>query len=362
LRYFRVNFELASSHGTPFLADTIFGHFCWAIAFTEGEGALQEFLSEFDEGVPLLVSDGFPAVFDSEICRFYLPKPILIPEKDDIRRLESELGIDEERKTKLRLQSAVKLIDKKPWISESVFSYIKGELTWYKFVSSFLKLEVCPKACTLKSEVGCVVNDWMKCPGLGMKDSEGLCTNPASPGPISVSVIHNVVNRLSNTAEDPFTLEEIFPVGKMHFITRIDDNIVTEDRLRSWMEFISINGYGRDATTGKGAIKAFKIEPVDSPISDEHGSFLNISSAYVPKAGELPPGSYAVHVKHGKLGSYFAVQHSPWKKPILMIKAGAVFHASPKRDYGQLLRHVHYTLTDVAHYGYAFPLGVTCHA
>jgi len=54
---------------TPFQADTIFGHLCWAVAHKEGEKGIEGFLNPFKQGnPPFIISDGFPEGL--------LPKPI----------------------------------------------------------------------------------------------------------------------------------------------------------------------------------------------------------------------------------------------------------------------------------------------
>ncbi len=360
MRYLRVKFEVASSHSTPFQADTIFGHICWAIAVTEGEERLKEFLDSFQEKAPLLVSDGFPAIATESGIIHYLPSPSLLQQTNDMQKLEDEFleasnnGAAEKRE----LYSAIKMLDKSAWLSESALQSLKP-LTWLSLKTAFLSLKICPMSQSLKTEIGCTTTDWRKCAAFsGLKGNYG-CKRPKKPTAIQATVAHNVVNRLTGTAEDPFIEKEYCPPGKIHVLASIDESIVTEEKLKEWFEHIALSGYGRDASTGKGSLKNISIEPFNWP-EQEADSFLNLSSAYVPKAGELPVGTYSIHVKHGKLGGAFAVSYSPWKKPVLMIQAGSVFNASSEKQYGQLVRNIHYQLPNVVQYGYAFPLGVNC--
>jgi CRISPR-associated protein Csm4 len=69
MKTYKINLEIYSSIMTPFQADTIFGHLCWAIAHQEGNKELERFLEPFRSGdPPFIVSDGFPGDL--------LPKPL----------------------------------------------------------------------------------------------------------------------------------------------------------------------------------------------------------------------------------------------------------------------------------------------
>src|SRR3989304_1360827 len=60
MNWYRLRLNLRGPTGTPWQADTIFGHLCWALRHRRGEVALREFLGYFWEGQPLfLLSDGF---------------------------------------------------------------------------------------------------------------------------------------------------------------------------------------------------------------------------------------------------------------------------------------------------------------
>jgi CRISPR-associated protein Csm4 len=69
MKSYRVDLSPRSPWGTPLQADTLFGHLCWVLAYTQGENALREFLQAFDDAhPPLVLSNGFP--------NGYLPRPL----------------------------------------------------------------------------------------------------------------------------------------------------------------------------------------------------------------------------------------------------------------------------------------------
>ena len=72
MRNYKINIRLKSSIITPFHSDTLWGHICWALRYTQGEKELLDFLECYDSGEPpLVISNAFP--------KNYLPFPVLGP-------------------------------------------------------------------------------------------------------------------------------------------------------------------------------------------------------------------------------------------------------------------------------------------
>jgi CRISPR-associated protein Csm4 len=83
MKTYRIRINTQSLTLTPFQADTIFGHLCWAKTHKEGDKALQEFLQSFKKEPPFVISDGFPGDL--------LPKPLtaeFIFESDDKKEIK----------------------------------------------------------------------------------------------------------------------------------------------------------------------------------------------------------------------------------------------------------------------------------
>ena len=94
MRHLRVSFELKSSLRTPFQADTIFGHICWAIRHIAGEERLRSFLNAYDGALPLLISDGFPVLDGgTESGTYYLPRPLTPMRSGAVKAVSESLGI-----------------------------------------------------------------------------------------------------------------------------------------------------------------------------------------------------------------------------------------------------------------------------
>lgn len=361
MRDLRITFRVATSVGTPFQADTLFGHFCWAIAYTEGEESLKEFLASYENSAPFLISDGFPALFhEDKRTRFYLPYPEIPPEEGAGEDLEKELKIPVDQRAEEKLfNTALKSLNRQKWIEEKALSTMCQDLDPYKLTEAFLKLKFCPKSRGIRDEKECDCKSWRDCPSLvGEMTARSQC-NIVTPVVKKSSTSHNVLNRWSSQSENVFIQQELFPDDHTgyYFLARIDEKIMTQERLARLMEYIAESGYGRDVSTGKGSLKDIQLHDFSWDVPNAN-AFLNLSSAYVPQKGELDKGFYSTHVKRGKLGSEYVLNHNPWKRPVLMLAAGSVLAGDPCKTYGGLVRKIHYELPEVVQYGYAFPLGV----
>lgn len=70
MRTYRALLRQQAATRTPWRADTLFGHLCWQLRYTQGAAALADLLARYRAGAPpLLFSDGFPAG--------WLPHPLL---------------------------------------------------------------------------------------------------------------------------------------------------------------------------------------------------------------------------------------------------------------------------------------------
>lgn len=66
---YKLTLKLKSSLVTPLQADTIWGHICWGIKYNESEKKLVDFLNQYREEPPLILSNAFP--------KGTFPKPLI---------------------------------------------------------------------------------------------------------------------------------------------------------------------------------------------------------------------------------------------------------------------------------------------
>lgn len=324
-REYTIEITVKSPLITSFQSDTLFGHICWAIRFLKWkeENKLDDFLSRYDnqKPPPLLISNGFP--------KSYLPIPIIPPvtqkELEDIigkeNRIEKSFRIKTIKRINLITKESFKLLQQQAITPSKLFRVLDERY------EDIMRLE---------------------------------------KGGESILVQHNTINRLKGKVEAGlyFQDETFFNEdGNSFEIYLVTDYFTLEDLDRIF-KYVSIEGFGRNKSTGKGHFTFEIKEGMDIPNSPKPNAFITLSS-YIPSENDPTRGYYSVIHKFGKLGGLYAkgipeVYGNPFKIPVIMFSAGSIFfdkNYSQNQNYGSLLKDVHKN-KNIRHYGYAFPIGI----
>lgn len=361
---YKIQISLLSAVLTPFHSDTLWGHICWAIRYLDGEGELEKFLQCYsDDKPPLIISSAFP--------QGYLPFPVLPPmDKETMKELSKKYWGEYQIVNGV---SGLKWLFQLPYLSKAVLDNLKNEkLSKETLANHFLgNPNYCPRTagylpepCKKKFDD----NKKITCSILAFSQDE--CPEEFEKiwhgKRIEQEITYHVkINRLSGTALDRalFTTEDTFSgCDTMEAYCMIDGSF-TKERLRQCLNFISDSGYGKDKSSGKGAV-SFTI--TDSDIGDPATSanaFMSLSN-YVPCETDQTQGFYKLFTKYGKLGGHFAnspvisgKEPLPYKYPLIMFEAGSVFKMDQTRDcFGRIVEKIHPADNPkIAHYGYTYP-------
>lgn len=307
MRTYKIELSAPSSFITPWHSDTIFGHLCWAAerhdGFTNFKGAAG-FIELYRSGTPpLILSDAFPVG--------YLPAPANLKEFYD-QRMKGELDVD--RYSMLKKLKAIQFLT-----LDQFRKYQHGEL-------------------------------------FDLAEGDGSSSQMKT-----AFTLHNQINRFSNTTGESgslFELEEQFVSGgKLDIYARIAEGF--EEDARRLLDLFAAGGFGRKKSTGKGAFRilSFKEYKGLDEIENPKG-YLSLSH-FVPAQSDPMDGTYKVMVKYGKMGEEKSLGGNPFKKPLMMIKPGAVFKAEGWKPYcGRLIEDISYTHSEVVQYGYTFAVPV----
>lgn len=294
-----------SSFITPWQADTMFGHLCWEVAYSEGEAALKKFLEPFVEGEPpFILSDGFPDNL--------LPLP-LSATIAATGRAEAPTRESFDRAKKLKATELVPL-------------------------ESFNR-------------------------ALRLEPFE-LPERTAEPV-VSAEIVHNTINRLTSTTPEDggvYARSESFAgsgIDAITFYVKVADGSPI-DEVRDLFERTARRGYGKRATVGKGTIELVSVNLFDGFSEPEDADGFVSLSNFVPAEADPTTGFYRTMVKYGKLGGALAHSGNPFKKPLLMLKAGSCFltGSKPRQFYGRIVRGLAPIHPDIVQYGYAFAVGL----
>lgn len=331
MKTYIVRLEIKSAVATPFHSDTIFGHLAWAIRYLKGEPFLEDWLNNFHSS-PTLISDGFP-LDDNETLLF--PFPILKPTPPDLieKFLSEFFGRTLSKEELIHSFDAIKMIKKRSYISQSVLQKHINNLSEINLISEFFK-----------------------------STYESL-TNPQKHK-LSVATrfdMHNTINRLTNTVLEEgglYSVKATYYKENSKIWIAIRSNEFDKKELENYFQHIAKNGFGKDSSVGKGALKFIDLTEIELPSAKEPNAYLSLSH-FIPEKN-LPVNShYSFMVKFGKLGGAFANNMPVFKKPLIMFNPGSIIFKDNKEiDFNyQLTGNIHFD-SRIKQYACVFPLPV----
>lgn len=360
----KINLKLKSSLITPFHSDTLWGSICWALRYVYGEGELYEFLKSYKtEEPPIIISNAFP--------KKYLPAPILPPmnKKEAMALVERFWG----RGNIIEGISGLKFLAKIQYLSKNILSSMsEHELSRELVVEHLLgDPAICPRIadylplkCQAKYKDG-----KMSCPHVSFSDNQcpaGFNNEGRQIDYAKVVIYHSKINRLSGTTGDGslYTTEEaFFPTQEFEIYCKLGHGF-SAAKLKNCLEFITISGYGKKKSSGKGNIECRFENSNPDKVPAEANAFMALSN-YVPSAQDPTIGFYRAFTKYGKLGGHFAssplsegANPTPFKYPLIMFEAGSIFKTiTHAMSYGRIVEGIHPLRNPkIVQYGISYPL------
>ena len=266
-----------SALGTPMAGDTLFGQLCWTLRHQHGNDRLNTLLQGYTHCQPFaVVSDALP--------QGHVPLP----------SLPSSLWAKDPH------HADRKSLKKKRW----------------------LRLSDMPEK----------LSKWQQ---LAVGDAAiGKSTDRAQP--------HNTINRLTGTTGTgmfaPYTVAQTWlALGSLFdVVVALDERRISPAELQAAFTHMGQSGYGRDASIGLG-----KFELLGQPESvvwppaggPTPNAYLTLGPCAPQGLGFCPVRSYwQVTTRFGRHGDVAVQSGSPFKRPVLLAKAGSVFwpeHADP---------------------------------
>ena len=283
MKLYKQTLKLESSLVTPLKGDTLWGHIAWGIAVHEGEDAVKSFLEESQTAPHLIVSSAFPAG--------YLCKPYPAPRK----------------RTKM--------------LSLTQYADIKKQ----------------------KKQRYAVAADYLS--GSSGADTAGNAgtnnTQVKQPYIKSDTRMHNSIDRYSNTVMEGnlYTVTDLWasqPLFDIYILSSLSPERVTE--LLTWA---FENGYGADASVGKGKISLNGSLEAVQPRANSR-QYMALAPFVMLETAGITELRAELFLRTGKIGGAFASSLSPYKKTVLLYDEGAVFTADEPIEYiGTLLQNMH---------------------
>lgn len=266
VQLYRLRLQPLSDFGTPLVGDTLFGHLCWALRWRHGAERLATWLQGYTEGQPFAVlSDAFPGD--------WLPRPTIGAHRLG-RMIDSVQRKADKQRHWLPLSEAAKPLAE--WIDATTAQPAQGT---------------------------------------------------GALGVVTQNTIHRLTGTTGTGMFAPRQVERLsFAPGQvLDVYAAIDAQRLEPAALLQALDDIGQAGYGRDATTGLGKFRVIGHETWhwSSHKGAAHGLTL-APCAPEPTTLDAQDCHYLPMTRFGRHGSTLAVAGQPFKKPILLLRTGAV--------------------------------------
>lgn len=278
---------------SPLHSDTLFGAFCWSWLRCFGRASLESDLiaPSLSGKPPVIFSNGFP--------HGALPLPMGC--YDTANRFEA---LEDKAERRAAYQQAKKLKGAR-FVERTGFDRIRA-------------------------------GDW-----------SGFTRYLVEEGGREETTIHNMVSRDSGTVENLDGAGNLFGSVRRFFgpSQRFDCYILTyldHDRLSAVLELMLSLGIGADKSSGCGLFRLESLTEEKELIRTPEGANGYVAlSNFLPARQDPVRGAWQLLPKYPKLDREFAQGDTPFKKPLLFLRAGALFWTdAPKPWYGRCLTGV----------------------
>lgn len=308
MKLYEIIIKPVASFGTPLKGDTIFGHFCWQLAYNPSllNGGLEQWIACYGERPFAVFSSAWPKLRDNKesfyaLKRLDLPLSFVFPPSSSNRKKSFE---------------ELKQNKKKKWMK--VNKELALTLNSMEYLSDEDLIKVSKKQVTVET-------GRMK----GKKDHK-FCADFIQQ--------HNTINRLTMTTGEgifaPFTGTALFyyPETELVVFVLLDEQATDIERVCAAIENIGKFGFGRDASSGCGRFDLGKATELPLPSCDSCDACYTLAPA-VPEEGVFSDYYFTPFIRFGKHGDALATSGNPFKNPVLMADEGAVFIPKSKDTF-----------------------------
>ncbi len=248
-----------------------------------------------------------------------------------------------------RLKELLKTYDKEPFLVVSD-GFVSGYLPKPKMSSALLGEDSEDKKVNRKKV-------WLTIEQLKTgKFSDAKTNEDIKNDDKDIVSMHNSINYQSFTTSDDGSFapygEKEFSIGKKDIYFLIDDSQFSLDDLKKAFEQLSLSGYGKDTTIGKGR---FTFEDFEEVKSDNTSKTFMTLSPFSPQGIECKEIYYEPFTRFGKFGGNRAFKNA-FKKPILMADRASVVHFEEVQELhyiGNAIKNISDAHPDTVHQGYS---------
>ena len=300
MKFYEITIRPMSGFGTSLKGDTLFGHFCWQVAYNPSlvDGGLEQALSVYDHSPFAIFSSVFPK-FEKENTHYILKRPDIplawMFPMDESSRENHYKNIKEYKTRKwMVLDAGLKIDLANP-------RFLNDKQLFKEAVSV-----ITPETWKIMEETG--VSEFV--------------SHFAQP--------HNTINRLTQTTGAgefaPYAKENLYyyPETELALFVLLDETMIHIDRLIEGLENIGRFGFGRDASIGLGRFEICESDEIKAPDIGDANACYSLAPC-VPEKDMFEKVYFSPFVRYGKHGDRLANAGNPFKNPVIMADEGAVF-------------------------------------
>lgn len=305
MRLYEITLRPRSGLGTPLSGDTLFGQFCWQVAYDPGlaEGGLEKQLARYAEHPFLIFSSAWPCFRVKDRLAYAIRRP--------------DLPVD--------------------WLSPPPAGSRLQRLKHRKEVKKmgWLLLDE-----TLRPDFRRLFDDARLLRLLLAQTPQAvqrLCRRAGADKPlITMQQPHNTINRQTLTTGEapfaPYTQEvHFYPPGtELALFALVDETATDIERVTLGLSRIGHTGFGKDASLGLGRFELTGTRELARPTLSEANALLTLGPC-VPAPHSFTQAFFTPLVRYGRHGDLLATSRHPFKAPVIMAAPGAVFVPADSR-------------------------------
>lgn len=317
MQHYCLHLQPLSAFGTPLAGDTLFGQLCWTLRHQLGNAELTRLLEGYTAGQPFaVVGDALPYG--------HVPLPSLPS------RFWEKSTVDR------------KQLKKKRWLLAE--DTRKPLAQWQAL------------AVTEDEALARLAAAFPRDHAAGAAQRHPPLIERAQP--------HNTINRQTGTTGTgmfaPYSQSQLWfhPAMRFQLHLLLDTDRLSPEALLQAFATLGASGYGRDASIGLGKFAVSLEPPPPLPSPAKTTAWLTLGPCAPQDQGFDLEGSYYQPVtRFGRHGDIAVHGENPFKRPILLARAGSVFSGSsinaPRAFIGQGLGSVSSSQPEAVHQGYA---------
>ena len=305
MKVYEITIKPSTGFGTPLKGDTIFGHFCWQIAYDSKLASMpfDELISNYQRKPFAVFSSMYPKFMDKDENRyFYAFRTPNLPMDELLNLLDDGKERIEQRKDNKA----------KKWMlmkEGQMFSSFKG----MQFMNG--------------KELLCLANK-----DLSNEMKKQMRTAVSKDFAATFSQYHNKINRLTNKTGgegfDPFAVEQsvFYPETELALFVGIEEDMIDIEQVKKGLEQIGLTGFGKDASTGLGRFELGEDSEADifgMGIASPNACYT--LSPCVPEKDTFDAMFFNPFTRFGRHGDVLAKSANPFKNPVIMADEGAIF-------------------------------------